>query len=56
MGKGELDVGGKELFDVRTTDIICLFDLDHTEDLWGKKKFKVYTSGSFFFFGKTYVD
>jgi hypothetical protein len=38
MGKRELDVEGKELFDVRTTDIICLLDLDHTEDLWGKKK------------------
>ena len=34
MGEGEPDFGGKELFDVRTADIVCLLDLDHSENLW----------------------
>ena len=32
-GEGELDLGNKELFDVRTADIVCLLDLNHSENL-----------------------
>ena len=33
MWEGELDLGDKELFDVRTADIVCLLDLNHSENL-----------------------
>ena len=33
MGKRELRVGSKELFDVRTANIVCLLDLNHSENL-----------------------
>ena len=33
MGEGELGLGGKELFDVRTANIFCLLDLNHSENL-----------------------
>ena len=32
MGEGELE--DKELFDLRTTDIVCLLDLNDSENLW----------------------
>ena len=31
---GELDLGNKVLFDVRTADIVCLLDLNNSENLW----------------------
>jgi hypothetical protein len=33
MRKRELDLGDKELFDVRTADIVCLLDLNYSENL-----------------------
>jgi hypothetical protein len=36
MGKGELEVRGHELLDVRAAHVRGLFDLDHTQDLAGK--------------------
>ena len=35
MGERELDLGDKELFDIRTADIVCLLDLNHSENLQG---------------------
>lgn len=33
MGQGELEVGGHQLLDVRTTDVLGLLNLDNAEDL-----------------------
>jgi hypothetical protein len=33
VGKGELEVGGKELFDVGSADIISLGELNNADDL-----------------------
>lgn len=36
MGKGELEVLRKQLFDVRASDIGCLFDFDDFKDLYSQ--------------------
>ena len=33
MGEGELNVRRKELLNVRTANIVCLLDLNHSENL-----------------------
>ena len=33
MREREFEVLGDELLDIRTTDVLCLFDLDNAEDL-----------------------
>ena len=33
MREGELHVRGEELFDIRTANIVCLLDLNHSENL-----------------------
>lgn len=35
MGKGESELRLEELFDVRTTDIVCLLELDDAKDMNG---------------------
>jgi len=38
MREREFKVLGDELLDIRTTDILCLFDLDNAKNLLKKRK------------------
>jgi hypothetical protein len=56
MREGELYVRGKELFDVRTANIVCLLNLNHSENLQKSVQRRDPRTFNYYIFEITYVD